>query len=330
MFSHKLITWYLIHKRNLPWRTTTNPYYIWLSEIILQQTRVTQGLPYYERFVEFYPAIEDLANAAEEEVLRLWQGLGYYSRGRNLHFTAQYIVNELGGVFPRTFYDLRKLKGVGDYTAAAIASFAFKESVPAIDGNALRVFTRWYGIEKPIDDKKTQKEVFEIASSLMEGAQPDLFNQAVMELGATVCVPQKPACDTCPVYEGCSSGKSGKHRVIPFKAKKTKVRDRDITYLVVGEVDRVFMKKRGDTDIWANMFDFPEVSKEMLGEMASSYSLEVLPPVKHVLSHQRLTIQFVILPSVPPNIEGDWYTLEQAGQLPKPKVIVDFLKSYPF
>ena len=202
-FSNSLTAWYLQNKRDLPWRNTTDPYKIWLSEIMLQQTRVAQGLPYFLRFIESFPTVFDLANASEEEVLKLWQGLGYYSRARNLHATAKIIANDYGGDFPNNFKELLKLKGVGDYTAAAIASFSFNEVIPVVDGNVYRVLARYFDIETNIALPKAKKEFFELASELISKENPALFNQAIMEFGALQCVPQNPDCSKCVLNSSC-------------------------------------------------------------------------------------------------------------------------------
>jgi A/G-specific adenine glycosylase len=202
-FSQTIISWYQINKRDLPWRDTTNPYYIWLSEIILQQTRVDQGLPYYIKFVAAFPTVEDLAKASQDEVLRLWQGLGYYSRGRNLHFTANQVVKDFGGVFPSNYDDLLKLKGVGNYTAAAIASFCWNQKKAVVDGNVYRVLARYFGIESDISLTNTQKNFQNLANELLNSKKPGLHNQAIMEFGALQCVPKQPNCMSCPLQSTC-------------------------------------------------------------------------------------------------------------------------------
>jgi len=339
MFAKKIISWYLINKRDLPWRNTDNPYYIWLSEIILQQTRVQQGLPYYEKFVENFSTVEALAAADEEEILRYWQGLGYYSRGRNLHKTAKLVSENFGGRFPDNFKELQKLKGVGKYTAAAIASFAFNESVPAIDGNALRVITRFLEIFEPIDHPTVQKKVFDLSLELMQGANPALYNQAVMELGATICTPKRTQCDSCPVRLECKSYANKTVDKIPFKAKKTKVSHRFLQYFVFESEGEFWLKKRSENEIWANMFDFYLVESENLeftanlGNCVTEFGLEVestktYPTVNHILTHQKQQIVFIKVkcnekPKLP---GGEWYKLDRIEELPKPKIIVDFIE----
>ena len=222
----------------MPWRNTIDPYHIWLSEIILQQTRVAQGLPYYERFIATFPTVQDLAAASQEEVLKLWQGLGYYSRGRNLHETAQYITQELGGKFPGTYKELLKLKGVGDYTASAIASISFNEVSAVVDGNVYRVLSRVYGIETAINSTAGQKEFKQLAQELIDTKQPATFNQAIMEFGAIQCKPQNPYCLHCIFQEQCVAFRTNKIAVLPVKLKKTKVKKRFLNYLVFISLDQ--------------------------------------------------------------------------------------------
>lgn len=322
MFSEKIISWYLINKRDLPWRNTRNPYKIWLSEIILQQTRVSQGLPYYYNFLEKYPTLEALATAPIDEVLRLWQGLGYYSRGRNLHFTANQIVSEYQKKFPESFEGLKKLKGVGNYTAAAIASFAFGQKVPAIDGNALRVFSRFGGINEPIDDPNTIKSIFNFAYDLMEGADPALFNQSVMELGATICVPKNPKCDQCPVRPECLAFSHRLQDKLPFKSKKIKVKERKLDYKILVNEDRIWLKLREAGDIWAGLYDF--FSGELVSKLPVAYSFQK----KHILTHQRLSISFqiIILENDETPDGGKFYSIKEIEALPKPIVIDEAFK----
>ena len=222
IFYNYLIKWYLENKRDLPWRKTTNPYHIWLSEIMLQQTRVAQGMPYFLSFVEAFPTVFDLAKAEEEQVLKLWQGLGYYSRARNLHKTAQYIATELNGVFPDNYKDLLQLKGVGDYTAAAIASFSYNEAVPVVDGNVFRVLSRYFDLDTDIAQAFAKKEFAALAFELMPKDTPATFNQAIMEFGALQCVPKNPDCAVCVFNESCAALQKKKVELLPVKSKKSK------------------------------------------------------------------------------------------------------------
>ena len=309
IFSKQLIKWYLQNKRELPWRETQNPYLIWLSEIMLQQTRVAQGLPYYQSFEAAFPTVFDLANASEEQVLKLWQGLGYYSRARNLHFTAKFVAQELNGAFPNNYKSLLELKGVGDYTAAAIASFSFGEVVPVVDGNVYRVLSRIFQVETDISNASAKKEFQELALQLMPKDNPALFNQAIMEFGALQCVPKNPNCEVCVFNTKCLALKNNKVSELPVKTKKTKVTNRFLNYLVFeDEIQNTQIQKRSAKGIWHNLYEFPlietesDVSLEEIIQLTSeefSHKHAILGiknlstmPVKHKLSHQNLSIQF--------------------------------------
>ncbi|WP_414000016.1 A/G-specific adenine glycosylase [Flavobacterium sp. W1B] len=309
IFSNSLIQWYLQNKRDLPWRNTTNPYAIWLSEIMLQQTRVAQGTPYFLSFIEAFPTVFDLAKADEEEVLKLWQGLGYYSRARNLHKTAQYVAFELNGIFPATYNDLLKLKGVGEYTAAAIASFSYKEVVPVVDGNVFRVLSRYFDVETDIALASTKKEFAALAFELMPKDNPDIFNQAIMEFGALQCVPKSPDCSICVFNQSCAALQKKKVDQLPVKSKKVKVRNRYFNYLVVSDDDEnTLIQKRTSKGIWQNLYEFPliETEKEegfdsiasqvQKNHFASNTIIGMMEDneksIVHKLSHQHLHIKF--------------------------------------
>ncbi len=306
-FSKKLIAWYLDNKRELPWRMTKDPYKIWLSEIMLQQTRVAQGLPYYLRFIEAFPDVRDLADASEEQILKLWQGLGYYSRARNLHHTARYVAYELNGNFPDNYSDLKKLKGVGDYTASAIASICFGEPTPVVDGNVYRVLSRFFGIETPINSSKGIKEFKRLAEILIDKQQPANFNQAAMEFGATQCKPQNPYCLHCPMNDGCLALQQNKVAMLPVKLKKQKVGQRYFNYIVfVSEDGKTLLRQRTQKGIWHKLYEFPLIETRALAaedevlqhEMLSgctSVSLYNETPIVHKLSHQHLYTQFWIV-----------------------------------
>lgn len=318
-FYNILIVWYLQNKRDLPWRNTTNPYHIWLSEIILQQTRVAQGMPYFYSFIEEFPTVYDLANADEEKVLKLWQGLGYYSRARNLHKTAQYIANDLDGVFPATYNDLLKLKGVGEYTAAAIASFSYNEAVPVVDGNVFRVLSRYFDIESDISFPATKKEFTALAYELMpkstqigvgqSKATPAVFNQAIMEFGALQCTPKNPDCSTCVFHYSCIALQKKKVASLPVKSKKLKVTKRYFNYFVLEDIlGNTLIQKRTSKGIWHNLYEFPlfEASAIANFTLVSNAAKELFFPqykiknieecldaaIIHKLSHQHLHIQF--------------------------------------
>ncbi len=262
-FSKALISWYLQNQRDLPWRKTVNPYNIWLSEIMLQQTRVAQGLPYYLSFIEAFPTVHDLANAEEEKVLKLWQGLGYYSRARNLHATAKFVSKELKGNFPNSYKELLKLKGVGEYTAAAIASISFNENVAVVDGNVFRVLARYFGVEQDISDSKSKKTFQELANSLVPKNNAANFNQAIMEFGAIQCTPKSPDCNNCIFNKSCFALQKKKVNQLPIKTKKTKIKDRFLNYVIVKDSDAKFLiEKRTENGIWKNLFQFPLIETE--------------------------------------------------------------------
>jgi A/G-specific adenine glycosylase len=308
-FSKQLIKWYLQNKRDLPWRNTTDSYPIWLSEIMLQQTRVAQGMPYFLSFTETFPTVFDLAKADEEQVLKLWQGLGYYSRARNLHQTAQFIANELNGVFPGSYNDLLKLKGVGEYTAAAIASFSYNEAVPVVDGNVFRVLSRYFDIETDIAAASARKEFAALAYELMPKDNPAIFNQAIMEFGALQCVPKSPDCSVCVFDDSCLALQKKKVGELPVKSKKLKVTNRYFNYLVVeDELGNTVLQKRTAKGIWHNLYEFPLletdaekdfdfVSMRVKEDFFKEYSIigieESNPKsIVHKLSHQHLYIKF--------------------------------------
>lgn len=301
---HLLITdWYRQNKRALPWRSTKNPYSIWLSEIILQQTRVDQGTAYYLKFLDNYPTIHDLAQAEEQEVLNLWQGLGYYSRARNLHAAAKHIANDLDGLFPNNFKDLLKLKGVGEYTAAAIASFSFKEPVAVVDGNVYRVLSRLFDIETPIDSTEGKKQFAQLAQELISTTDPDTHNQAIMEFGALHCTPANPKCVSCPLIEMCLSYEKDTIQSRPVKIKKTKVRDRYFHYLLFEDQDYFYISQRTEKDIWQNMYEFPLIETDTKLELkdfspySDSQPTSISSEITHILSHQKIHTLFYHFPA---------------------------------
>ncbi len=297
-FSTEIHKWYKTNKRDLPWRNSTDPYFIWLSEVILQQTRVAQGYKYFLAFINEFPTVEHLAAATEDKVLKLWQGLGYYSRARNLHKTAKIIVNDFNGEFPADFKKLLKLKGVGTYTAAAIASIAFNLPYPTVDGNVYRVLARYYGIQTPIDSNSGKKEFYEIAKSLLPPQNPGMHNQAFMEFGALQCVPKSPDCINCPVEQTCLANKNSLINQLPVNSKKSKQRIRYFYYYYINYGDYTFIEKRDTNDIWRNLYQLPLI--ETKKELTENEFLQNLPfcsnikrnvktitaKRKHVLSHQ--------------------------------------------
>jgi len=301
-FLPHLHFWYKENKRDLPFRHTTDAYKIWLSEIILQQTRVEQGLPYYIKFLELFPEVEDLAKASEEDVLKAWQGLGYYSRARNLHFTANMVVDEFGGVFPTQYEDLIKLKGIGDYTASAISSFSSKEVVPVLDGNVYRFMSRLIGIETPINTPKAIKEFKQVLVKLIDEKKPDTFNQAIIEFGALHCTPTSPSCDSCPFSDSCFAFTESRIKDFPVKLKKKKPVERYLNFYLVKHEESIFITKRKENSIWKNLYEFPFVeSKEVfMKEMVSDDLNETLKlntvsgPFKHLLSHQKIMAKLMV------------------------------------
>ena len=305
-FSDILSQWYAINKRDLPWRSTVNPYYIWLSEIILQQTRVNQGLPYYLKFIDAFPAVADLANADEDLVLKLWQGLGYYSRARNLQFSAKLILSEFGGNFPDNHADILKLKGVGSYTAAAISSFSFGLPFAVLDGNVIRVLSRVFGIQTPFDTTAGKKQFQKLAQELLDKKNPAEYNQAIMEFGALQCVPKSPKCNDCPIVNDCIAFNTNTVSLLPVKSKKLKVKSRFLHFLVVNKNNEVLIGKR-NSGIWQGLYEFPFLEfDENLNEKSvlksplwinffkdsvkqiSSISEEYI----HKLSHQKIHVKF--------------------------------------
>ncbi|GGI56529.1 A/G-specific adenine glycosylase [Winogradskyella haliclonae] len=344
-FSKNVINWYSDNKRDLPWRHTIKPYYIWLSEIILQQTQVKQGLPYYESFVKAFPTVFDLAESEEQNVLKLWQGLGYYSRARNLHYTAKYIVKELDGIFPNTYKEIIKLKGIGDYTASAIASIAFGEVAAVVDGNVYRVLSRFYGIDTPINTTKGIKEFKALATELIDQKQPALFNQAIMEFGAQQCKPKNPYCILCPLQSGCVAFQKNKISELPVKLKKLKVKKRYFNYLVIIDSDRnTIIEKRIQKGIWQNLYQFPLIEteksitisefkllaseNEFLKHLNFEFNLFNETDIVHKLSHQHLYTKFWIIEvnslprkGISPNSIKDY---------PVPALINEFLSKFKF
>lgn len=249
--------WYVHNKRDLPWRNTKLPYFIWLSEIILQQTRINQGLNYYLKFIKQYPNIQKLASAKLDEVLKLWQGLGYYTRARNMHSTARTIVDQYAGYFPASYKELLKLKGIGTYTAAAIASFAFGEAVPVVDGNVYRILARLFGVDTPINTLKGKQVFKKLAEQVMDYNKPDQHNQAIMELGSLICLPKKPLCHRCPLSHICKAKISGLTHKLPVKVPKNPVRIRYFHYLIIKQYDNIFIRQRNENDIWHSLYEFP-------------------------------------------------------------------------
>ena len=307
-FNAPIHTWYALFKRDLPWRNTSDPYSIWLSEIILQQTRIDQGLAYYVKFMDEFPTISDLAGASEDHILKLWQGLGYYSRARNLHFTAKNILQNYNGIFPDDYNSILSMKGIGEYTAAAIASISFNLEYPAVDGNVYRVLSRFFGIPEPIDTAEGKNAFKKLAKELIKGTEPGMHNQALMEFGALQCIPKNPDCLNCPLKDNCFAFSSKKINELPVKQNKTKQRDRYFNYLVLTSGNHLWIQKRSGNDIWKNLFEFPlvetteETSVRSLSEQKefqdfAPEGLSVIENIStwkiHILSHQRIHYRII-------------------------------------
>lgn len=343
-FADELVKWYHNNKRDLPWRNTTNAYLIWLSEIILQQTRVEQGLPYFIRFMEKYPDVTSFAAAPEDDILKLWQGLGYYSRGRNMLKTAQYIQEHYNGKFPQSYDELIKLKGIGEYTAAAISSFSANEAKAVVDGNVYRVLARYFGVDDAINSTIGKKKFQAIADDILNKQHPALHNQAMMEFGAMVCKPKNPACGICPVRTGCFAFINNATTTLPVKINKVKIKERFLNYFLIIDGDSILMNKRGEDDIWANMYDLPliETSSALaidelmsLPETIEYFGInptitDIVTPKKHVLTHQHLQVRFIKLAQPAVKLKTQWIFIEVINlkKLALPKVIFIFLDNF--
>ncbi len=345
-FSEEIIEWYQKYKRDLPWRNTSDPYIIWLSEIIMQQTRVEQGMPYFNRFAEKYPTVKHFASATEEEILKLWQGLGYYSRGRNMYQTSQAVMEEHAGYFPRDYDSLIRLKGIGEYTAAAISSFSSNEAKAVVDGNVFRLLSRYFGIDTPINSGKGKKIFTDLANELLDQIQAGIFNQAMMEFGSLQCKPKNPDCLKCPFQTSCEARLKNRINELPVKIKAQKSRDRYFNYILAIKNDQILVNKRRSGDIWENMIDLPLFETESRTEVPDlirsenfikAFGKEVLirsssKPIKHVLSHQKLHTTFIQIENFTENFLQDqaWYYVsrEELENLPQPKLIFQFFENF--
>jgi A/G-specific adenine glycosylase len=342
-FSKTILRWYNDNKRDLPWRENRDPYSIWLSEIIMQQTRVEQGLPYYMAFIKKYPRPALLAKAPIDDILKLWQGLGYYSRARNLHQAAQTIVKEHQGVFPSDYDKILALKGVGEYTAAAVASIAFNLPYAVVDGNVYRLLSRVFGITLPVDSSAGKKKFRELAAELLYKKDPGTYNQAVMEFGALYCKPQNPDCEACIFSTICIAKEKKKVIEWPVKAQKTKVRDRYFQYLMIKHKNSTWLKKRKGKDIWEGLYEFPliesdkplseskligsgEWNKWFPGEEA--VIREVSVPYTHILSHQRIYARFWEIETTKKPKDKEWIetTMSKLHTYAVPRLIDRYLE----
>jgi len=342
IFSQEILLWYAKNKRTLPWRRTRDPYRIWLSEIILQQTRIAQGQPYYLKFIEQFPTVNDLANASEEKVLKLWQGLGYYSRARNLHATAKKVVSDYGGIFPKTYKGLLELKGVGDYTASAIASICYNEPEPVVDGNVYRVLSRFYGAEIPINSTKGIRFFKKLAREVMDVGNVRDYNQGIMEFGAMQCAPQNPDCAICPLNDSCIALEKNLISELPVKINKTKVKNRYFNYLVfIDPNNRTLLRQRKGKGIWQNLWEFPLLEtneKTNINELEIKYDRVVsvgdVPEIFqfnqkdiiHKLSHQHLHTKFWVFKTNTDLKDGIGFNT--LHKYPVPVLIADFIKTF--
>lgn len=338
-FQNTLISWYNEHKRELPWRDTKDPYVIWLSEIIMQQTRVAQGLPYFNRFLSRFPTVGHFASATESEILKLWQGLGYYSRGRNMLATAIQVVREFNGEFPTQYETLRKLKGVGPYTAAAIASFSSSQPVAVVDGNVFRLLSRYFGVSSIIDSSAGKHEFQHLAQTLIEGFDSSVYNQAIMEFGALVCKPH-PDCQICPLASGCYALKHNLIRQLPARKEKPVKRIRHFNYFICSKNGKILMQLRPSGDIWQGLYDFPLIesesdeldNEEVQQLLGSSVRLQLLNGVKHLLTHQTIFIRFFeaedYIFNFKPDQKWEWIDVNTSEFPPVPIAIDTFISAF--
>lgn len=324
VLRNSLEKWYLDNHRKLPWRETKDPYKIWLSEIILQQTRVEQGLPYYQSFVSNYPTVKDLAMAKDDDVMKLWEGLGYYSRARNLLAASREVINDLDGHFPTSYKNIIQLKGIGPYTAAAIASFAFNETVAVVDGNVYRVLSRLFNDATAIDSNQGKKNFQILADEFLNPTKPATHNQAMMELGAMICTPKNPKCEECPLNESCQIAYTEEWKVLPFKEKKVKVEKLFLSFqVVINDQNQILIEKRTEKGIWQNLYQFPllEDKKNIVEPNDFSHSSK---EYKHLLSHRKIQAQFFFLDHLETK-SGIWVNVKDLEKYAFPKLIVNFL-----
>jgi A/G-specific adenine glycosylase len=344
-FTNKLLEWdRTLNNRPMPWKGETDPYRIWLSEIILQQTRVEQGWQYYERFVREFPTVLDLANASPERVYKLWEGLGYYTRCRNLHATAKIIAGEHNGRFPSTYNDIIHLKGVGPYTAAAIASFAFNLPYAVVDGNVQRIISRYFGINTPIGSASGKKMYQELAQSLLDTDEPGKYNQAIMDFGATICKPQKPLCAQCVQRDDCQAFQHGWVDSLPVKEKALNRKTRWFNYFVMEQEGGVYIRQRNGKDIWTNLFEFvlhesedalldkQQEVEQQLQQLVGHRHFDVRAiskPYRQQLTHQTIHGQFIRLHiSKPPAFASNllFISKEELGDYAFPKMINAYME----
>lgn len=338
--GQKLVKWYQVHQRDLPWRRTRDPYLIWISEVILQQTRVAQGIGYYHRFISQFPDLQSLAAASQDEVLKAWQGLGYYSRARNLHEAALNVVKNMGGKIPGSYDRLLQMKGIGPYIAAAVASFAFDERIPVVDGNVVRVISRLTGI-----CHVSRQNYQPILEKMMRNERPSLFNQAIMEFGAVQCIPGYPDCNACPFSKECYAYINNAINDLPVKKKKVTQRNRFFHYFIIKRENGIMMKKRDGSDIWKGLYDFPLIEtsvpagikklklhaswKKLFGDQQISV-IKTSRVIRHVLTHQVIHAKFYLVDGTNGHFRGDVNYVESGFKeilkVPVPQLIENFMK----
>ena len=323
-FADTLILWYEDHKRNLPWRGETDPYKIWVSEIILQQTRVQQGWDYYLRFIDNFPNVKALAEADEERVLKVWQGLGYYSRARNMHAAAREIMSEHDGNFPKTYDKILSLKGIGNYTAAAIASLAFHQPYPAVDGNVIRIVSRIFGVCEDVMQPAVVKRITKICETQIDSKQPGIFNQAAMDFGALQCVPRSPKCNECPFQSDCYAYNNNLVDILPIKKKKSELKHRYFHYTVYLSDNQTIIEKRTGSDIWRNMYQFPLTEND-----SEKSSKKAVFSTRETLSHQIIHAAFYVknvkrLPKI--SEDQQIVNFDDIENYPMPKIMTVFLR----
>lgn len=342
MFAKTLLEWYENHKRDLPWRDIRDPYIIWLSEIILQQTRISQGLPYFLRFQQEFPTVSSFAKADLSHILRLWQGLGYYSRARNMHHAALQVMDEYDGVFPKDYKELIKLKGIGEYTAAAISSFSQDEAHAVLDGNVFRVLARYFEIDTPINSSTGKKEFTKLAYEMLDTKQPGKYNQAIMDFGSMQCRPHNPDCENCVLRLNCRAFQNKTVNQLPVKLKKKASKSRYLHYFILQKENKTLMSQRGVKDVWAKLYEFPHIETEKRMSLQSLVESDKFKnmfdkPIiyqigkehKHILSHQTIFAKFFKVEN-PDSLKiekpsWNYYLSDNLDKLAKHKLIFNFL-----
>ncbi len=342
LFSPRLLDWHKSLDRPLPWKGIKDPYLIWVSEIILQQTRAAQATPYYHKITERFPTVASLAAVPIDELLSMWQGLGYYSRARNLHFSAQIIMDNFGGEFPSNYKDIISLKGVGKYTAAAIGSFAFGLPHPVIDGNVIRVLSRYFDLDEPVDTSEGLNKINHLVQLVFNAKKPAKFNQAIMDFGATVCLPKKPACSSCPFTSFCQASLNNTQSLRPIKTKKLKRKQRNFNFLMISKGAKIYIQKRVEKDIWQELYQLPmiegvafskksKLEKEAIDKWGTAVELEPIFTHKQLLTHQSIH-SIVWKASMAPKgfsiPEGKWVNKADLGDYGFPKTLALFLKDF--